>query len=59
MNEIFSKLSKKNYPRKNFDVFHIDDTWSMDCSDLNDYGPTNSKGYWYTLVVGENFPKFG
>ena len=37
----------------------IDDTWSSDLLDMNDYGIKNNKGYRYILVVIDNFSKFG
>ena len=36
----------------------IDDTWSSDLLDINDYGIKNNKGYRYNLVIIENFSKF-
>ena len=39
INEIYSKPSKKNYSTNKTDVYHIDDMWSLDISDLKDYGP--------------------
>ena len=37
----------------------VDDTWSSDLLDMNDYGPKNNRGYRYILVVIDNFSKFG
>ena len=59
INEIYSKPPKKYYPRNKTDVYHIDDTWSLDILDLKDYGPKNNRGYRYVLVVFDNFSKFG
>ena len=59
INEIYSKPPKKNYITKKTDVYHIDDTWSLDILDLKDYGPENNRGYRYVLVVIERFSKFG
>ena len=59
INEIYSKGPKKNYPTNKTDVYHIDDTWSLDILDLKDDGPENNKGYRYVLVVIDNFSKFG
>ena len=36
----------------------IDDCWSSDLLDMNDYGPKNNKGLRYILVVIDNFSKF-
>ena len=59
INEIYSKPPKKYYPTNETDVYHIDDTWSLDILDLKDYGPENNRGYRYVLVIIDNFSKFG
>ena len=59
INEIYSKPPKKYYPTNKTDVYHIDDTWSLDILDLKDYGPENNRGYRYVLVAIDNFSKFG
>ena len=59
INEIYSKGPKRNYITNKTDVYHIDDTWSLDVLDLKDYGPENNRGYRYVLVVIDNFSKYG
>ena len=59
INEIYSKPPKKYYPTNKTDVYHIDDTWSLDILDLKDYGPENNRGYRYVLVIIDNFSKYG
>ena len=59
INEIYSKPPKKKYATNKADVYHIDDTWSLDILDLKDYGSENNRGYRYVLVVIDNFSKFG
>ena len=59
INEIYSKPSKKNYSTNKTDVYHIHDMWSLDISDLKDYGPENKRIYRYVLVVIDNCSKFG
>ena len=59
INEIYSKPPKKYYSTNKTDVYHIDDTWSLDILDLKDYGPENNRGYRYVLVIIDNFSKFG
>ena len=59
INEIYSKPPKKFYPTNKTDVYHIDDTWSLDILDLKDYGPKNNRGYRYVFVIIDNFSKFG
>ena len=43
--ESFSKPLKKIYPTSKTHVCHIDDIWSLDILDLNDYGPGRNRGY--------------
>ena len=59
INEIYSKPPKKYYSTNKTDVYHIDDTWSLDILDLKDYGPENNRGYRYVLVIKDNFSKYG
>ena len=59
IDEIYSKPPKKNYITNKINIYHIDDTWSIDLLDLNDYGVKNNKGYRYSLIVIDNFSKYG
>ena len=59
INEIYSKPPKKYFATNKTDVYHIDDTWSLDILDLKDYGSENNRRYRYVLVVIDNFSKFG
>ena len=59
IDEIYSSPPKSNYPTNKTKIKSIDDTWSSDLLDMNDYGIKNNKGYRYTLVVIDNFSKFG
>ena len=59
INELYSKGSKRNYATNKTDVYHIDDTWSLDILDLKDYGSENNRIYRYNLVIIDNFSKFG
>ena len=59
LNEIFSNGPKRNYITKKTDVYHIDDIWSLDFQDLEDYGPGNNRRYRYVLVIIDKFSKFG
>ena len=56
--EFYSNPPKKNYPTKKTMIKSIDDTWSSDLLDMNEYGTKNNKGYRYILVVIDNFSKF-
>ena len=59
INEIYSKSPKNYYPTNKTDVFHIDDTWSLDILDFKDYGPENNRGYRYFSVLIDNFSNYG
>ena len=59
IDDVYSKPPKKNYPSKKTIIKSIDDTWSSDSLDMNDYGHKNNKGYRYILVVIDNCSKFG
>ena len=59
INEIYSKPPKKYYATNKTNVYHIDDVWSLDILDLNDYGPKNNRGYRYVFVTIDNFSKYG
>ena len=59
INEIYSKGPIKYYPTNKTDVYYIDEIWSVDILDLNDYGPKNNRGYRHVLVIIDNFSKFG
>ena len=59
IDEIYSKAPKKNFPTNKTIIKSIDDTWSSNLLDMNDYGIKNNKGYRYILVVIDNFSKFG
>ena len=59
VDEIYSKLPHKNYETNRTMIKSIDDTWSSDLLDMNDYGHKNNRSYRYILVVIDNFSKFG
>ena len=59
VDEIYSKPPKRNYSTNKTYVYLIDDIWSLDTSDLKDYGAENNRGYRYVLVIRDIFPKFG
>ena len=59
IDEIYSKSPNKNYETNKTMIKSIDDTWSSDLLDMNDYGPKNNRGYRCILVVVDNFSKFG
>ena len=57
--ENYSRPPNKNYETNKTMIKSVDDTWSSDLLDMNDYGPKNNKGYRYILLVIDNFSKFG
>ena len=59
IDEIYSSPPKNKYPTNKTKIESIDDTWSSDLLDMNDYGIKNNKGYRYILVVIDSFSKFG
>ena len=59
IDEIYSRPPNKNYETNKTMIKSIDDTWSSDLLDMNDYGPKNNRCYRYILVVIDNFSKFG
>ena len=59
IDEIYSKPPMRNYPTNKTKIKSIDDIWSSDLLDMNDYGIKNNKGYRFILVVIDNFSKFG
>ena len=44
IDEIYSKPPTKNYPTNRTNIKSIDNNWSSDLLDMNDYGPKNSRG---------------
>ena len=57
--EIYSKPPKKKYPTKKIVYNLIDEIWSIDLLDLNDYKTSNNRRYRYILRVIDNFSKYG
>ena len=47
IDEIYSKSPRKNYETNKTMNKSIDDTWSSDFLDMNDYGPKNNRLYRY------------
>ena len=58
IDEIYSKAPKKNYPTNKILYNHIDEIWSVDLADMNDYKISNNKGYRYIFIIIDNFSKF-
>ena len=59
INEVYSKPPKKNYLTNKNDVYQIEDIWSLDILDFEDYNPENNRGYRYVLVIIDKFSKYG
>ena len=45
--------------KKKIIIKSIDETWSSDLFDMDDYGPKNNRGYSYILVVIDKLSKGG
>ena len=56
--DIYSKPPKKIFSTNKTDAYHIDDLWSLDKSDLKDYGPANNRGYRFVLVIIDTFSNY-
>ena len=59
VDEIYSKSPHKIYETNKTMIKSVDDTWSSDLLDMNDYGPKNNRSYRYILVAIDNFSKLG
>ena len=59
IDNIYYSPTKNTYPTNKTRIKSIDDTWSSDLLDMNDYVPKNSRGYRYKLFVIDNFSKNG
>ena len=57
--ETYTKSPFKNYVANKTIIKAIDDTYSMDIVDPNDYVPKNNGGFRHTLVVMDTFIKNG
>ena len=53
--ETYSKPRKKTYAPNKIDVYHIDDIWSLDTSDIKGYGPEDNRFYRYVVAVIDEF----
>ena len=58
VDEIYSKLPRKNYPTNKIIYNNIDEIWSIDLADMIDYKISNSKGYSHIFIVIDNFAKY-
>ena len=59
VDEIYSKPPIRNYLTNKTIIKSVDDTWSSDLLDMNDYGIKNNIGFRYILIVIDNFSKHG
>ena len=58
IDEIYSKPPIKNYPTNKIVYNNINEIWSIDLADMNDYKISNNKGYRYIFNVIDNFSKY-
>ena len=59
IDEITSIPPSKNYPSIKTEVYHFDDTCSLDKLDLKEYVIENNRKYSYILYIIDSFSKFG
>ena len=57
IDEMISKQRRKIYATNKIVYIHIDEIWSFDLSDSDDYKTAKTRGYRYILVVIDNFSK--
>ena len=58
IDEIYSKAPKKNYPTNKILYNHIDEIWTVDLADMNDYKISNNKvidTYSLSSITSVNF----
>ena len=58
IDEVYSKPPKKNYPTNKVIYNHVDEIFSIDLADMNDYKISNNKSYRYIFIVIDNFSKY-
>ena len=58
IDEIYSKPPIKNYPTNKIVYNNINEIWSIDLADMNDYKISNNKCYRYIFIVFDNFSKY-
>ena len=58
IDEIYSTPPKKNYETNKIVYNHIDETWSIDLTDMVDFKTSNNKGYRYIFIITDNFSKY-
>ena len=56
--EIYSKPRRRNYATNKIIYNHINEIWSVDLADMNDYKISNNKSYRYIFIVIDNFSKY-
>ena len=57
MNELLACPPKNKYATNKTELFYIDDSWSMDLLDLNNFGLKPKKSYRIILVLVAVLPK--
>ena len=57
--QLYFTTNKKYISTKKNAVFYIDDTWSKNLIDLNDYGPKNNNCLRYVVVLLDHFSNKG
>ena len=57
IDEIYSKLPKKNYSTNEITYTHIDEIWSVDLADFSDYKTSNNKGCRCIFIIKDKYSK--
>ena len=55
--EELHKPTRRNFPRRKYDIGDIDETWQADLVDMQEYSRQN-KGYQYLLTIIDIFSKY-
>ena len=58
IDEVFSKLTRGNYPTNKIRYNHIDEIWSTDLADMVDDKFSNNKEFRYLFIIIDNFIKY-
>ena len=58
VDEIYSKVPKKNYPTNKIIYNHIDEIWSIDLGAFSDYKTSNNKRFRYIFIPIDTSSKF-
>ena len=58
IDEICSTPLRKKYETNKIVYIHIDETWSVDLSNMVDYETLNNEGFRYLFIIIDNFSNY-